>query len=254
VKNLLIYVNPRKDFDDESSVLIKLQIDNSLDLGWKQEDILLVTNFPYEYKGIKSVVVSDDCYCDYSPQASKINVITSLLNSNLIDNDLHWFHDIDAYQLHHLTESELEIDTADMALTDYGRMKRWSTGSIFFKNSSKDIFGLIQQIMYKHKFDEERALYILTGNDTLTVTGKFIKGHTGTENINNRVKKINISYNFQMMNVRSCIKIAIKPIRVIHFHPWRESTLDFFMYGNNKIGYKFMDDRIIRMFRLHGIG
>ena len=37
MKNLLIYVNPRKDFGEEEKIAIKIQIDNSLDLGWKKE-------------------------------------------------------------------------------------------------------------------------------------------------------------------------------------------------------------------------
>ena len=49
MKQLLIYIGPTDKFDDEHEVLTKIQIDNSLDLGWKKEDILLVTNFPYEY-------------------------------------------------------------------------------------------------------------------------------------------------------------------------------------------------------------
>ena len=56
MKNLLIYITPN-GFDTESEKLAKLQIDNSLELGWKKEDMLFVTSFPYEYRGIKSIVV-----------------------------------------------------------------------------------------------------------------------------------------------------------------------------------------------------
>ena len=42
MKNLLIYTGPNKKFDAETVKFAKIQIDNSLDLGWKRENILLV--------------------------------------------------------------------------------------------------------------------------------------------------------------------------------------------------------------------
>jgi hypothetical protein len=54
MKNLLIHINPvSKIFSPEHEDLTRIQIDNSLELRWKKEEILLVTNFPYEYRGIK---------------------------------------------------------------------------------------------------------------------------------------------------------------------------------------------------------
>jgi len=40
MKNLMIYVNPHHEFDEERKVLAKIQIENSLRLGWKSGDIL----------------------------------------------------------------------------------------------------------------------------------------------------------------------------------------------------------------------
>lgn len=42
MKNLLIYINLCKDFDEETKILAKIQIDNSLDLEWEKEDIILM--------------------------------------------------------------------------------------------------------------------------------------------------------------------------------------------------------------------
>lgn len=36
MKNLMIWIHPNKDSDDESRVLIKIQIGNSYSLGWKE--------------------------------------------------------------------------------------------------------------------------------------------------------------------------------------------------------------------------
>lgn len=71
----MTYINPSKRFGTEEKITVKIHIDNSLDLGWKTEDILLVTNFNYEYSGVKSLVIPDDNYCSFAPTASKINTV-----------------------------------------------------------------------------------------------------------------------------------------------------------------------------------
>ena len=140
MKNLLIYIHPRKDFDDEGKVAIKIQIDNSLDLGWKREDIILLTNFPYEYRRIKSLVVPDDNYCSFFPQAGKNIPIIYLFEKGFVKNgELWWSHDLDAFQLCEITESDLEVGNETDILLPVGHSPIWSTGSFFFKNSSRDI-------------------------------------------------------------------------------------------------------------------
>jgi hypothetical protein len=52
MKNLLIYISPEHKFLPEYDKLVRIQIDNSLELGWKKEDIMLVTNFIFEYNGV----------------------------------------------------------------------------------------------------------------------------------------------------------------------------------------------------------
>lgn len=271
MKNLLVYINPRKNFDEESRILAKIQIDNSLDLGWKIEDILFAANFPYEYKGIKSLIIPSESYCDYCPTATKMTAIVKLFENNLIEKgQLYWSHDLDVYQNEVITESELELEAADIGLTDKGRMPRWNGGSIFFKESSKDIFGWANEITYKYKKDEERALMALAMNNILWVTetepestiGNRIvpTDIPGAENINERIKKINISYNFRGWNIRPCYEMAVKPIRVVHFHPFdpapypgANNALEFFMYGKNKINTVLMPERLIKIFNEHGI-
>ena len=271
MKNLMSYVNPEKHFDEEGGVVVKVQIDNSLDLGWKREDLVLVTNFEFEYNGVKSIVVSDENYCNFCPQASKILTILDLFDKGIIEKELYWFHDLDAFQLEVINESDIDIDEADVAMTDYGRMMRWTTGSMFFKNTARDIFGWVKDITYKYKTDEERAFMILTGEGTHLVTpgcwGGFVNGYTTSDipeigNINVRIKKINITYNFQTFNLRSCYSIAIKPIRVAHFHPFprpvnlynpKPNGMEFFVHGNNKLGLVLIPQRLARIFNQYGI-
>ncbi|KKR28424.1 MAG: hypothetical protein UT61_C0050G0008 [Candidatus Woesebacteria bacterium GW2011_GWA1_39_8] len=60
MKNLLIYINPPKCFGDEEKITVQIQIDNSLELGWKREDIIFVTNFSYEYNSIKAIKIDEE--------------------------------------------------------------------------------------------------------------------------------------------------------------------------------------------------
>lgn len=264
MKNLIIYINPSKQFDKESRQLIKIQIDNSLDLGWERKDILLVTNFDYEYNGVKALLVGDDNYCKYYRMGSKEKAILTLFDMGLIGDDLYWLHDLDCYQCVPLTEEELELGNADVALTDYGSMTRWSTGSVFFKKSARDIFKILVEVMDRLSLGEEQSLQLLTENHSEAFRTRFKVSYDPMTmpwiDDLTRIKKINNSYNFIWFNIRSVYKKAIKPLRCIHFHPEGKWTrpdiprmLDFFMYGKNKLNIVFMPKRLIKIFHYHYI-
>lgn len=210
MKNLMIYINPRKGFDDEHARYAEIQIENSLNY-WKKEDILLVTNFPYEYYGLKALVVNDDLYCQIHNKASKINTVIYLLENNIL-NDLIWLHDFEAFQINPL---DIELKN-DVGFTDYGWSPKWNTGSVFFKPSSLDVFEWIKNAVYSHKTDEERALMVLTN-------GNF-------NNINSRYERLNITYNLGKRKIDYNLSIAHKPIRVVHFHPYKEGLFERFKH------------------------
>src|SRR6185369_5862177 len=96
MKNLLIYINPRHNFDKETAAYAQIQISNSLRY-WKPKDIMLVTNFPYEHKEIKAIEVPDDLFIDFDEKAGKINAIIYLLENKIL-TDSAWFHDFEAFQ------------------------------------------------------------------------------------------------------------------------------------------------------------
>jgi len=246
------FYNPRPDLaSDDAGPLVKVQIDNGLVLGWKKEDILLVTNFEYQYGEVKATVLKDVEFFERKPQASKINAIIKLFENGMIrDGELYWFHDIDAFQLASITEAEIDLLDDGIALTDYGGgikfggEGRWSTGTIFFKAGAEDIFHRMKEIYYDKKIDEEEALGLLT---------------IGDPDIRKRVKKINSTYNFTGYGFRSRYRHAIKPLKVVHFHPWAgrrragiEDCLRFFK-GDNELRMPLITDRLIRIFNQHGI-
>ena len=233
MKNLLIYVNPNKDWDKENKKLIKLQIDNSLELGWERKDILLFTNFPYEYDGIKSTEVPDDLFCSYFHQMSKINTILWMFEHNLIGDDTYWFHDMEAFQNYPFIELP-----KDLYLTDYGYCDRFNTGSIFFRKGAREAFEKIKADSDAHQDGEEWAL------------GRIHKEID--------YELLNITYNFpgSVNAVRNFKKIYDKtelPVRVVHFHPDNRRGLFYrVMTGDNELKVNVMSDILIGFFNKYG--
>lgn len=248
MKNLLIYTGPNKKFDEEHAILAKIQIDNSLDLGWKKEDILIATDFSFEYNGVKSLVVKDGLYYDFDKNANKVTVILHLLNQRIIEpEELYWCHDWDAYQLNPIDEAELGLENFDLGLTHYFYKPQWQFGSFFFKDSSKDILELLDQTI--------RAKPHSGRNNEKTLT-KLIKDNA----INpKRYKKLNVTYNIMKRCLQTIYREATKPLKVLHFHPWdkdammSDTALNMFMYGKNSLRIPLMNDRLIKIFKSHGI-
>jgi len=245
MKNILIFLNPEEKFDEESEILVKVQIDNSLELGWKKEDIILATNFNYEYNGVKSLIIDGKYFYELYPMSNKITGVIGLFEMGIIkERELYWSHDFDAFQLEPIIESEIKIGESDIGLCDYNRVDKWAGGSVFFRKGSRDIFEEIKETMYKHKARSEPVMHMISKEN---------------EQFKKRIKKMNISYNFIPLNIRSRYKEAIKPLKVVHFHPFRgvrqigvSNALEFFK-GDNKMEICFLTDRMMKIFNKHGI-
>lgn len=239
MKQLLVYIRPSKDFFGDSKLSSKIQIDNSLDLGWKKEDIIIVTNFPWEYNGVKAIVVSDEHYCAVRPRSIKTTIIPFLIGQGIIETgQLYWNHDFDAYQNGRFSEDELELEGVDVGLTDYGWRERWCLGSYFLKVSSIDIFEKAKEIIYKD-IEDETAMMELTQDPAIA----------------KRCKRLNVTYNFGMRNVESNYQKSKKPIRALHFHTYDrgKQPLDIFMRGKNGLNKPLMSRRLIKIFNIHTV-
>ncbi len=209
MKNLLVYIHPNKSFENdyynEMAVLAKVQIDNSLAFGWRREDVIIATNFPYEYNGVKSIVVPDYVFSEKKRTVSKINAILYLFEIGAIADELFWFHDFDAFQNAPL--GEVRLDGKVLALTpssiDYGR---FSTGILFFSRKAEGLLTHIQVICFKHQIDEEAALRLL------------VRQYPVAEEL----LILNLSHNFAIRkrDVPAQYAVADKPIKVLHFHPF----------------------------------
>ena len=203
--NLMVFLNPAKKFVGDYETLVKLQIDNSIKLGWEEEDILLATNFDYEYRGVKATVVDDSCYYATRPRGTKLMVICYLLEKGMI-KDLCWIHDPDALQLQPFKEGELDLEGKDAGFVfspngDY--QFSWNSGSFFFKPEFKDIFDEMKRICFAYRCHDEQALSIALERNV--------------NNVGNRYKRLDPTYNLcHLRGTKDMTDVAEKPIRVLH--------------------------------------
>ena len=240
MKNIIAYVNPNKSPNDIIMKELHIQIDNSLDLGWKKEDILFVTNFPHEHSGVKSIVVEDDTFYTPFPKNSKITATLRLFDRGLIGDDLYWLHDIDAYQVWPFTEEDVGLDR-DIGCCNYGRTKMWTAGTMFFYKRAEDIFREIMNYCDTTRYmkSEQKAMSALLGNS-------FDPNESG-HSMSGRVKLMDISYCFTRINLLSNYIRAEKPIKVAHFHLVPED-IDTFINGKNPVGIDLLPARFRKFF------
>jgi hypothetical protein len=211
MKNLIVYISPAKDFIPECQILAKIQIDNCHRLGWKPEDVLLVTNWDYEYNGIKSIVVGEEHYCPTRPRSLKTSIIPALYDLGVLEKGtIYWNHDFDAFQVNQMKDEDLG-EGYDAWLTDYGWRDRWCMGSFFFKDTAKDIFALAKPKIFQNIEDETVFMELMQDPE-----------------IAKRCKRLNVTYNMGQRHITGNLKIIEKPLRVVHFHPNRQPLLDIF--------------------------
>ena len=253
MKNLFLYTSPDHCLDKESEVLLKIQIDNSLAFGWKKEDILFVTNFDYEYSGIRALVIGDFYYIG-DKTSNKVPVINELFRLGLIQKGkLYWYHDLDAYENYKISQEELSTDGIDLGLTNYGYKEAWNCGSLFFNSNAIDVFALwLKKLLEREKRSraDEKAL-------------KFLTDHGFIDK--KRYKVLGSTYNFQYLYLprHYYYDKTEKPLRVLHFHPsWTkeqdqrlfgETTLDVYMHGKGRLSFSLMSEGLIKIFNKHGI-
>ena len=246
MKNLLIYTNPKGEFSEENKTLMKIQIDNSLDLGWKREDILIYTNFDYEYNGVKSRIVPYLHY-EFDVTANKIPVIVYLIENGILeDGELYWYHDVDSYENDRIIEAELELDLV-LGLCTYGYKAQWQLGGFFFRTGALDIFKTLDYRITRGRYrgrTDEKCFTSLVKCDMVD---------------RKRFKELNVTYNLTMRYLHDNYNRATKPLKVLHFHPAHvdsllpDTVLNMFMYGKNRMGVPMMSDRLIKIFNNHNI-
>lgn len=203
----MTYTHWSRRFTPEYAPMVQAQIDNSLEY-WAPEDIIIATNFRYEYRGIKSVIVPNEFFSRFHVMASKPGVISHLIENGII-NELTWVHDFDAFQLTELNPPAIE---KDLAVTSYGYKPEINTGSMFFKPEALDIFKTMWLSALRYQTFDEMALQILIDHDV--------------DGINSRIQMLDQTFNIGIRCTKTILRDAEKPIRVAHFPPYETRWME----------------------------
>lgn len=210
MKNIYFYIYPERQFASEYTLMAKSQIDNSL-LYWQPEDILVVTNFDWEYRGVKAHVVGDELTAQVvshgTSLSNKLLTAIYLIEHKLVDS-FNWFHDWDIYQLSPLGLTDLD---RDLGLVEYSYKPRIQLGSLFFKPQGLDMLKLMSEAVNEHKVNEEEAVNIV-----------ITKNQSG---ILDRIRLLDVSYNVSMRNLDAARQVADKPLKIAHFPPYQPKYL-----------------------------
>jgi hypothetical protein len=254
-----------------------LQIENSLKMGWNKEDIILITNFPFEYMGVKSHVATD--ICNWSSFANKMVVINEMIKTGVINNNF-WLHDCDAYQL---IPFEFPKECKDVGFTKHapGRIKPQG-GSVFYRKEAYDIIQVISDgiKLFRAKKEESFFPYFYNKNCKAKHVAKYnaaieklkkanceknkpkIDFYTNVrdfaskyfEAFESRFSWLNWTYDlFRQGQFHMKYPQATKPIKVVHFHTEYSSCLDCFYHGKNSHNVKIVTPQLSELLIKYGL-
>ncbi len=211
---------------DRTEISLKAQIDNMLELGWEPKDIILLTNFDFEFMGIKAELIKLNDFC---LTGSKLWGLKWLFDNDRVDGII-YAADLDCWQNAWFDCPEFE---GDVGASQYSNPK-FNGGSIFWKPTSKDIVDEIVEILTKEKAKvEEPAL------------NKIFK----SEKYKDRISVLNYTYNVGCSGFAPRYEKSLKPIRVCHFHPQNSVAWEIHGLDRDGVGGIAVTIRLERLLR-----
>ena len=112
---------------------------------------------------------------------------------------------------------------------------------MYFKPSSIDIFDDLVGGMKRKKFGT---------HDDEVVIRNFVKLNP---KYSHRVSVLNTRWNVGMTGFSARYSTAEKPIYVVHFHPDKEKEWNCMIEGENDLGVKVVDERLIKILKKYNL-
>lgn len=181
---------------------LRAQIDNSLRLGWKADDIVVGTNFEFEYRGVVAHRLTN--VCEWSGFHNFWYGALDLLDQGVIDNHHFWLHDHDSWQL-----SPLEFPgfKGDVAGIEYGGTTEWNCGSVYFNPGCKETLQYIVDTLEHNKEVDISSDEVIIG---------FLRRYAPNRD---RFVSINSRWNIGLTHSEYRLGGATKPYQVLSFKP-----------------------------------
>ena len=217
MKNVMIYNRLDENLRYTDEVLtnsFKAQIDNSLRLGWKVDDIIIGTNFDFEYNGVKNKPLTN--VCRYNPFVNKFYGMLELMETGVLSDDF-WFHDQDNWQLHPFGFPEF---AGEIGGCTYVATPEWNTASLLVKKTSKFVIEYIKEFCDLNQnpdmFSDENYMAFIRQQPAVT----------------EYLTTLNNTYNVGKTHIQHRFAAATKPIHVIGCQPQIDkSTRPFYDRG-----------------------
>jgi hypothetical protein len=206
--------------------LLKAQIENSLDVGWKPGDIIFLANFEFEFMGVQAEIIPMNTFC---LSGSKMFALKWLYDEGKV-NETIYAMDLDCWQ--NCWFDEPEFDT-DVGCGTYSNVK-FNGGSIFWKPAAGDIVEEVVRLITEGK---ER-------NEEPTLNKVF-----KSKEYEDRIASLNYSYNVGCSGFVPRFERSLKPIRVCHFHPPNSVAWEIHALDRTKIGQIPVTIRLERLLR-----
>jgi len=227
MKNLMIAnlsLNKRYSLQ-KINTLLEAQIENSLALGWRTKDIILLANFDYKFMGVKSqkIPLNEKCLT-----GSKMFGLKYLFDNDIIKDKI-WAHDLDCWQ-----NASFECPKfKHVGIACYSTSK-YNGGSLFWKKEAKDIVEEIIRIITENKEDKEEP-----------TLNKVLK----SKEYKKRVTIVNNTFNVGCSGYVKRWNRSIKPIHVCHFHPYNHTAWETHALDRNGLDQKGITDRLETLLR-----
>lgn len=206
---------------------IRVQYENSMQLGYKPSDLILATNFIYSYKDLRVFQFED--FSKYSLFICKYHAVNKLYDEGVLKDKV-WFHDLDCFQL---IPFDFPEEVKEIGICKYAFMDYFNAGSIFITRLGRKAFREYFEYFDKVKKGWDEQVLKDFMHEHPERSGSFIP-------LNNR-------YNLNNLDDPPFYKkydAAIKPIVAAHFHPDDIGNWRTFCEGYMNRGRVIVNERV----------
>ena len=228
----MMVVNLQGSKEDNKNVnllkCLKAQIDNYRELGWADEDVIIISNIDLGIDANVRLMNNPNQKC---LTGSKTFAILHAYKTGIVDGPV-WLHDLDAWQNVPFDLPEFK----DVGAAEYSTPK-YNGGSIFYRPQAVDIIEKVIDLINSAGMNKEEP-----------ALNKIFRSPEYAD----RVTLLNYTFNVGCSGYTKRYTQAIKPIRVCHFHPHNRMAWMTHVLDRHKLGESACP-RLVDIFRRHGL-
>ena len=239
--NYMVYWDySEKGPTSEALSLLKLQVENSLQLGWEPKNIKVVTNFSFRYLNIEAMKIDLTIPNCRKNTWAKIFVTEHLIKKGIIKkNSIWWFHDLDCVQLIPFNvPPEKKQKGKYIAFATSSWQNKISTASFFF--CSESLFMWQKLIKRGKELNLEKC-----HNEEVVGRPLFRRDPS----LSKHIIQVSCAYQYTAKRIDQHWSEIEKPLKVIHFHPTSVKSQRKILGGENFTGKSLVPKRVQDLYK-----